>query len=598
MKSYGELLIANYLYKNGINYIYEKEYEKKSLTSDFKKYKPDFWLCDYDIYLEHYGIDRNNKTAPYIDSRKYNENIHWKRNLHKENNTICLETFHYQKMEGDLLENLESQLVSHNVPLSPISEESYLEKLNDLGSINLLSNLLSDLLINIKNEFETIDEAVLSANNSTNSKQAIAALELLLPIYDEYNKELKKSNSVDFNDMIHKATSYINDGRYIPKYKYILIDEFQDISSSRAKLIQALRNKVKDCSLFCVGDDWQAIYRFTGSDINFITNFMSYFGDHTLIKLDRTYRFNNSICEISSKFVTKNPSQKRKELDTHDQVDTPAVSVFMAKNSWDINHVKKILYKIDSLASSESNVYILGRYNYLVESHEISKLNRCFPKLKINYYSFHASKGKEADYVIILGLEKGKYGFPSEKVTHPLLDLFLPQFEEYPDAEERRLFYVAITRAKKQVYLVADMENTSAFMSELLQEKTYDLCLDDFNASLEQKNYQNRNCPECKTGTLLVRQNREIGSKFIACSNYPRCNYTENCCPKCDAQTVMKREGRFRACISCGWKIPICPVCSGSMERRNGRYGYFWGCSNYRGDSSPSCTHTEKSIQF
>ena len=311
LKSYGELKVANYLFEHGIEYQYEEPYKISTQTTDFQQYKPDFYLVEHDIYLEHYGIDRNKNTAPHIDSKEYNDGIEWKRKTHKENETICLETFHYQIQEGNLLDSLASQLKSHGIPIEPIPDESRLETLREFGEISKLSNLLSLLLCNVKNSCQTIEEAIEIAQNANRSSQAMAALGLLLPILENYENTLKVNGEIDFNDMIHHATRYVNEGKFVPKWKYILIDEFQDISSSRANLVKALRDAAEDCILFCVGDDWQSIYRFTGSDLNYTTEFGTQFGNCSLIKLDKTYRFNNSIWDVATKFVTQNPIQEK-----------------------------------------------------------------------------------------------------------------------------------------------------------------------------------------------------------------------------------------------------------------------------------------------
>ena len=265
------------------------------------------------------------------------------------------------------------------------------------------------------------------------------------------------------------------------------------------------------------------------------------------------------------------------------------------EDSCNIVHVEKALDRISALADKPSKVYVISRYNFLVDTDQLKALLRSYPKLSISQISMHGSKGKEADYVIIFGLEKGENGFPSEKTTHPLLELYLPPEESFPNAEERRLFYVAITRAKKRVYLIADMAKASSFMTELLKKGQYELCLDEFETPIEQIEYEVISCPSCSTGTLSLRVNSKTKQKFVGCSNFKRCTHIESCCPKCDG--IMSRKGRFKTCISCGWKIPMCLKCNGEMKKRSST-GH-WGCSNYRGkENIPTCTFQEKSIAF
>ena len=595
VKSYGELLIANYLFVHGIEYQYEAKYKISTQNADFQQYKPDFYLVEQDIYIEHYGIDRDKNTAPFIDSTKYNRDIEWKRKTHDENETACLETFHYQKQEGNLLDKLAEQLNKHNVEIEPIADKAILDTLKEAGKVSILARLLSSLLANVKNSCQTVKQAIDIAQQASNSAQAMAALDLLLPILERYEGALDSQGEIDFNDMIHNATAYVNEGKFVPKWKYILIDEFQDIASSRANLVKALREDAENCSLFCVGDDWQSIYRFTGSDLNYTTEFEQEFGYFSITKLDKTYRFNNSICDVATKFVTQNPIQQKKHLITNDRVSASAVSVLRVKGSSDIAHIDRTLANISTLSKKPLSVYVISRYKYLVDKGELSAIARKYPNLSVSPISMHGSKGKEADYVIVIGLEKGKSGFPSEKVTHPLLELYLPPEESFLNAEERRLFYVAITRAKKRVYLVADMSRASSFMTELLKKGEYDLCLDEFDTPIEQIEYEAISCPECEIGTLTIRTNGNSNQKFVGCSNYKRCTHTESCCPRCD--TIMASKGRFRVCISCDWKIPMCTACNGEMRKRPST-GH-WGCSNYRGkDSFPTCTNQENRIEF
>ncbi len=589
VKSHGELLIANYLFVHGIEYQYEAPYKISTQTLEFQQYKPDFYLKDYDIYIEHYGIDRNNNTAPYINSVKYNQDIAWKKKLHSENGTACLETFHYQKQENTLLDDLASQLNAHNIPLEPIPDDEVLTTLRSLGQVSKFSKLLSTLLVNAKNRCKDINEINAIAALSDNSEQALAAFDLLSPIFENYNQLLEDDGEIDFNDMIHRATQYVIDKKFIPKWKYILIDEFQDIALARANLVKALRDYSELCALFCVGDDWQSIYRFTGSDLSLTTNFGQEFGDYSIVKLDKTYRFNNSICDVATEFVTRNPTQEKKQLMTHDIVDKSAVSIMKVKNSCDMAHVASALDRISIEAQSPSSVYVISRYNFLVDDQQLFTISKQYPQLDIKSISMHGSKGKEADYVIIIGLERGKHGFPSEKLIHPLLELFLPKEEAFPKAEERRLFYVAITRAKKRVYLITDMSKPSSFMQEILLSTSYDLCLNEFDTSIEQEVCESIHCPLCKTGILSLRP-----GNFIGCSNYDRCTYTESSCPKCC--NIMSHKGRFRVCINCGWKIAKCQECTGEMRKTSTGH---WGCSNYRGkDSKPTCTFQETYIEY
>lgn len=597
VKSFEECLIANYFFKNGIDYQYEKSYEIDTRTPDFKQYKPDLYLTKYKVYIEHFGIDKNGNTAPYINKDKYWEGINWKRQLHKENKTKLIETFHYERVDGVLFKNLEKKLVDLGVEFEPLPDESVLETLREIGSITNFSKLLSDLLNLYKANWFEPDQLNRKISNADNPEQVEAALNLMIPILDKYEKLLKENNDIDFNDMIGKAINYVKEGKFKPKWRYILVDEFQDISDSRARLVKSIKNSVKDCSIFCVGDDWQAIYRFAGSDISFTTKFREKFGATRITNLDKTFRFNNSIGEIASKFITKNPSQIDKAISSHVTVNSPAVSLLRqrSESNKDLCSLKTALNAIGNIVKQGASVYILSRFHFLLpDKQKLRIIQNEYKQLNLTAMTFHASKGKESDYVIVLGLESGPFGFPSEKITNPLLEALLPDHENFEFAEERRLFYVAITRAKKKVILLTDMTKASRFVTELIDDK-YPIELNEFEINPDQESFRELKCVSCKTGTM-IRRSGPFGN-FYGCSHYPLCDHKEEVCPVCSG--ALKRNGRYKVCIKkeCDGWIPMCQKCGGIMVKREGRFGQFWGCINYHGSETISCQNTENNIK-
>lgn len=596
VKSLEECFIANWLYKMGVQYEYEPSYkEADTRTPEFRQYYPDFYLPEYGIYLEHFGIDRQGNTAPYIDKMKYNEGIAWKRNLHKEHQTKLVETFHYDQREGALTSRLETQLLERGVRFDPLPPEAVLNTLGEFGVISNFSEVLAKLLQRYKANCHHLENFEVVIDGHEKSDMLKAAFELLKPIYERYERLLSQHQEIDFDDMIAKAILYVQDGTFRSPWKFILVDEFQDISIPRAELVKALRKARQDSSVFCVGDDWQAIYRFTGSDVSLTTGFEDLFGATKTTALDKTFRFNNSISDIASRFIMQNPSQVKKNITTVKQTSTPAVVLVRKDTSSDglVENVKEILSSIPASGTERKSVYLLARFHFkLLDRQELQECRKLFPNLAIDQLSFHGSKGKEADYVIVLGLDRGKHGFPSRKATHPLLDALLPQLEDFPDAEERRLFYVAITRAKDRSYLLTDMTNTSDFVKELINDE-YQIGTNLFEVSSTQASALERNCPSCKTGTVVKRTGPH--GVFLSCNNYPLCTYTDKACAACHSE--MKAEGRFNICVNeqCQRWMPVCPSCNGELKLRDGRNGKFWGCVNYR-SSGQSCGHTENNI--
>jgi len=394
--------------------------------------------------------------------------------------------------------------------------------------------------------------------------------------------------------MIGRAIKYIESGRFEGTWKYIMVDEFQDISEPRARLVKCLLDHVKSSVLFCVGDDWQAIYRFAGSDLSLTTQFKEKFGDYDETRLDKTFRFNNKISDVASRFVMKNDSQFEKDIKTHSTVKKPAVMVYRTRDSKSIEEICVVLDAINTAIKDKVSVMILSRYKKgLPEKSDLKQLSNQYPQIEFTVMSAHKSKGSEADFVIVTGVDKG---FPSEKTTHPLIEAFLPPSESFHFAEERRLFYVALTRAKRKVYLLANMERPSNFIKELLSEEDYDIAIDDFDVSDTQRNAQISHCPECKTGTLAYREGPY--GRFVKCSNDPLCKYSDNRldCKWCDGQMVRKSESKHCSNESCNFKIAYCPSCWGDLVYR--KNGNLYGCTNYRKDYSGSCGHVEKWIDF
>ena len=594
VKSLEECLIANHLFALGIEYKYEAPYQYPTHGPDFRQYKPDFYLPTYDIYIEHIGIDRDGGTAPFVDRKKYHQDLEWKHNIHEKHNTCLLKTYHYERMEGNLQQGLEQKLTEVGVKFDPLPPEKMLEALRKFGAVSAVAKLLAKLLQGCKRIGICPDQLQKEKFPHIDPDRLQRIRIILSPIYESYQRCLAEKQEIDFDDMIHKALTYVEDGHFVAPWRYILVDEFQDISAPRARLVKALQESAYECSLFCIGDDWQAIYRFTGSDIRFTTEFEAEFGPTKMTALDKTFRFNNSICEITSRFVLENPRQRPKTLTTHTTVQYPAVSLLRqkrpGKSDFD-ERLNRVLAQIDGQAQEGSNVYLLSRFRFnLPETAQMTALRKRFPALKIQPSTIHGSKGLEADYIVVLGLERGKNGFPSRKVDHPLLEALLPVPDSFPYAEERRLFYVALTRAKQRVYLISDMANASEFVVELLDNK-YPLELGEFETDLAQKFFTLIRCMECKTGTMVAREGKN--GAFYGCSHYPLCNHTEEGCPECGSP--MQRIDGFKKCIhpDCESQVPICLKCDAEMVRRQGIYGEFWGCTNYRGNGEISCRYTK-----
>jgi superfamily I DNA/RNA helicase len=270
----------------------------------------------------------------------------------------------------------------------------------------------------------------------------------------------KKCN--DFSAMISSAIEAIRNEDYISNYSYIFIDEFQDISTERNELVLALKRQNQNLNVTVVGDDWQAINSFAGSDIDIIQNFESIYGDSAILKLDYTFRFNATLSDVSQKFILKNSKQIFKNIKSIKPKNKNTLYLYEYKDKKKIDdHIEGVLQLISKNINEQKSLLILSRYSFY-KSKKLDYFIGKYPMLNISFETIHGAKGLEADYVIVTHMESGKFGFPSEQSA---VDL-----DDYPYAEERRLFYVALTRAKEKLFFIANSNKPSIFIEEISKE--------------------------------------------------------------------------------------------------------------------------------
>ena len=594
VKGYQELLIANWLALHRIPYKYEAPYISKRRINIGFDYRPDFHILNSTIYIEHFGIDRKGNTRPDIDEVAYNDSMISKRNLHRELKTTLVETFHYDWIEGELENRLEKGLADVGiVPDKDALEQTLAELLSNLREnkqVASWSKMLIKALEIIR--FERLDEtAILKTLSDSKISQADKKTRILSDLHNAYVEELKSSNSIDFDDMIIRAIDVINNGKYLPKWKYILVDEFQDISTSRMQFVDSIIDKGPDPSLTVVGDDWQSIYRFNGGKLELTTRFNELVGSHTLTMLQKSFRYNNSIADTAGAFIMENPEQYQKLIETHDVVNESQVYLLDDKSDEEdglYQRISEIVRKIRE-EDPEGSIAIIARYNYLLkEAAEFLKKD----KLKgIHFWSFHKSKGLEVDYGILIGLSQGKMGFPNENREDAIPEALLPTVDLYPHSEERRLLYVGITRSRKKSYLIASATSPSEFVTELLAPK---YGINVFSETFQERHRSLYKCLNCQSGYLRLAEGKY--NKYYKCSSGKGCSVgMARVCTQCGSPSFDQEYDSKCSNPSCNHSMKICNKCGRPMSIREGKFGKFWGCTGF-GSPDDQCTNTRKIV--
>ncbi len=583
LKSREEVQIANWLTLNGIRWEYERPYPFHQADQHHRQYQPDFYLPDYDLYIEHFGLNERGETAPHIDTDAYKRTMEWKRELHRQHRTRLVETFSAFKTQGGLVENLERLLGQSGVVIQPLTQA-------DIDAITAESNRPFSDFIDLVAQFLSLHKSNgddrASADARARSERDHVFLRVFWPILDAYTAELAADNHIDSNDMINRARECIRSGRYRRRFTYILVDEFQDISDNRLGLLRDLRALSPHGRLFGVGDDWQSIYRFGGSDVNIVPALSRRQGTRR-VDLDIAFRYPQELLDATSRFIMANDRQLKKNLAAHQGfAGEPPLFVLLEARGTHESTLDTILSDIIEHADGKPlKVFMLGRYKFS-KPELIGDLEKRGKRhgLEVTFSTAHSAKGKEADYVIVLGLEAGEYGFPSNIADDPVMKMVLSEEERFPYAEERRLFYVAMTRARRRVYLIAPQDNPSTFVHD-------DLLADAFKPWVEtigEVSVRHR-CPRCQ-GDTIRRTIAQYGT-FWACSHYPICTGKLDSCPWCRTGGLVARGNGGRTgkyiCADCGREAEACPKCaSGYLRERTGKYGVFQGCSQWKQDGT------------
>lgn len=589
VKSHEELEIANFLSVNGVRFEYEAKYRGPAISARLRQYQPAFYLPDHDLYIEHFALDKNGNAPPHFQ-KSYEPAVPWKRDIHKRHGTHLIEAHSWQCRAGVLRDHLRSELLKAGVDLHPVPFAKVLQELRD-STIRVLSDLLATFLQHPRGAGLSSDELRRRAGSSGAKLRNLAFLSLFEPIRNAYEANLAQENALDFNDLIIRAAELLEAGSWTSHYSHVLVDEFQDISAARMRLLKGFRGP--EVAFFFVGDDWQSIYRFAGSDVRLLRQCGDHLGHVQERPLSLTFRYGPRILAPTSAFVQRNPVQTQREVRSASKGPDEGITVIPVHRSVEAGIVQAIedielrSVRGGSGTRHRPSVLALGRYN---RSRAQVREARDGRELPVDFSTVHRAKGLEADYGIVLDLRRG--GFPSLKQDDPVLRMVLPVAEAaLPYGEERRLFYVATTRAKRGTYLIVDSKRPSPFVTELLNAADQARGNGDASPPVRQLGEFPHDgappCPCCQ-GFLVPSQS----GKNLRCTNHPHCAFLAPLCHACGEGFLVPAKGlAVCSATDCGQETPMCPRCGeGALVLKNGQYGRFWACSGY--SSEPPCEYT------
>ena len=495
VKSLGEKEILNFFLThkiNGktINIEYEPYAEWMNYVDEEGKQHsptPDFFLSDFDIYIEHWSIDKNGNVPPWYetDYLTYMEikKIHFQQ---QDKYSLVETTFGEFANNPDFNEIIKKRMtnaINKKYPdkefyIEPIDYFELIDKVwEDCGVTTkaLPSNLLNFIVIAKTYNFSP-KEIENRLHNEKWSSLQYAFANVAIKVYTEYEKHLKSKNNIDFADMINLAVDVLKEKKELFQnaFDQILIDEYQDISTQRYRLITVLMDKNPNCKLFCVGDDWQSIMGFAGANLDLFINFGKYFDHPARTDLKTNFRSIKSIVDTGSQIIQYNKGlQLKKKVISTNQVEKPI-------------HVYSFLHNEDYRPKyhKQAAEHCIDKINELIKngnkSKDIMVLTRIFNnpifnetfldyanKKGISYMSVHRSKGLQSKIVFILNVNEGLYGFPCQLEDPSIYEPAKEMKVKDKEAEERRLFYVAITRAKEDVYIYNQKCTESKFIREI-----------------------------------------------------------------------------------------------------------------------------------
>lgn len=450
VRSKSEQFIADWFYRHSIKY----EYEPLLNVKDFD-FRPDFFIPEANLYIEHVS----DKSYP----------LNGKEEQFEKANLLYFKTYDYMTQDSALFNHTLDKVVKNRLPANYHKNVclTFREEFN--GYHDSVKDFVSQIMrITDMIKVENIDpNAVLEKSRKDQHERVRNFYELAIPVVKEYIQYTTNKSYLDFNDLISRSASLFQNhediaNKYKSKYQYILVDEFQDVNNLQVELIKHLLTD--QTQLFCVGDDWQSIYGFRGSNVDYIVDFENYFPNSKVVKLNQNYRSTQNIVGASNEVIKHNKFKVEKEIHSSKKSEHKIV-VYSGNNEKD--NIQFCLEKVKELLAdglTNEDILFLYRRNKMYTPFFFRFKDE---NIKVQGKTIHASKGLEAKAVFILGLTEGSGGFPDIWLEDRIFQVIKTANHDLLLEEERRLFYVAITRAKDKLFLLTEKGKESSFLKEI-----------------------------------------------------------------------------------------------------------------------------------
>lgn len=456
VRSKSEQYIGDWLYRHSIKF----EYEPNVNFRDFD-FRPDFFIPEANLYIEHVS----QKSYP----------TKGKEQQFTKANKLLVKTFEHQTKDTALFNLVLERIVKNRLPSNyhfstslSFEEEfkSYHKEVKDF----LRQTIRVTDMVKVEN---LSTYSVLAKSQNDQHERVREFYKLVIPLIDQYQKYCTNKSYLDFNDMITRTISLFNNHNEIAEkfraqFEYILVDEFQDVNNLQVDLIKLLLTK--NNQLFCVGDDWQSIYGFRGSNVDYIVNFNKHFKGSETIKLNMNYRSTEHIVGASNEVIKNNKFRVDKSVQSNKK-SSSKIHIYAGKGEAEniefaVDQIKKLKVK----GYSKEDILFLYR-----RSKMYSQYSERFKQeeILVSGKTIHASKGLEAKAVFIIGLTEGSGGFPDIWMEDRIYQVIKKSNHDLLLEEERRLFYVAITRAKDELFLITEKGNESSFIKEIPEDFTF-----------------------------------------------------------------------------------------------------------------------------